>query len=393
MIRRRFLALSAAAAAAPLAARAQTNPPAPGAVQGAQASPARPAGEMELAYLADAPSTPTGLAVSAQGRVFLMMPRFTGREPITVGEVLEGGRVVAYPSEALNRVDRDEPQRSMFHVPNGVFGANESLWLLDAGLPEGKGVPVKGGAKLIEVDLGTNEVRRVLPLDPAIEPTSSLNDLRVDAQRNRAFITDQGQDGQGAILAVDLETGRCVRRLAEHPSTKSQEKVVKFVEARPVMQRPTPDAEPKSPQGGANGIALSPDGARLYYAPLMARRLYAVDAALLLDENATDGDVAASVEDLGEKGMTGGLSTDSQDRVYLTLQEQNALARRHPDGRIEVLGSDPRLVWADTISITPDRWLYVSGAQVNRRPEYNGGEDLQKPPYAILRVRIDADPA
>nr|WP_244493765.1 major royal jelly family protein [Aureimonas sp. AU4] len=348
---------------------------------------------MELAYLADAPSTPTGLAVTAEGRVFLMMPRFTGREPITVGEVLEGGRVVAYPSEALNRIDRDEPQSSMFHVPNGVFGVEGRMWLLDAGLPEGKGAPVKGGAKLIEVDLAANEVRRVLPLDPAVEPTSSLNDLRVDARRNRAFITDQGQDGQGAIVAVDLETGRCVRRLAEHPSTKSQEKVVKFVEARPVMQRPTPDATPKSPQGGANGIALSPDGARLYYAPLMARRLYAVDAALLLDENATDADVAASVEDLGEKGMTGGLSSDSQDRVYLTLQEQNALARRHPDGRIEVLGSDPRLVWADTISITPDRWLYVSGAQVNRRPEYNGGEDLQTPPYAILRLRIDADPA
>lgn len=32
-------------------------------------------------------------------------------------------------------------------------------------------------------------------------------------------------------------------------------------------------------------------------------------------------------------------------------------------------------------------------AQVNRRPEYNGGTDLQKPPYAILRIRIDAGPA
>jgi len=392
MIRRRFLALSAATAALPAIARAQDAPPRSGAADAAAASPARPAGEMELAYLADAPSTPTGLAVSADGRVFLMMPRFTGAEPITVGEVLEGGRVVAYPSEAANRVDPAAPQRSLMHVPNGVFGAANRMWLLDSGLPEGKGPPVRGGAKLVEIDLASNEIARVLPLDPAVEPTSSLNDLRVDAARNRAFITDQGQDGQGAIIAVDLANGRCTRRLAEHASTRSQEKLVKFVEARPVMQRPTPDATPKSPTGGANGIALSPDGARLYYAPLMGRRLYAVDAALLLDPEASDADVAASVEDLGEKGMTGGLATDAEDRVYLTLQEQNALARRHPDGRIEVLGSDPRLVWADTISITPDRWLYVSGAQVNRRPEYNGGEDLQMPPYAILRVRIDAGP-
>lgn len=145
--------------------------------------------------------------------------------------------------------------------------------------------------------------------------------------------------------------------------------------------------------GGANGIALGPNGQRLYYAPLIGRRLYAVDAGALLDPEKTDADIAAMVEDLGEKGMTGGLAADARDRVYLTLQEQNAVARRHPDGRIEVVASDPRLVWADTIVITPDNWLYVSAAQVNRRPEYNGGEDLQKPPYAILRIRIDVGPA
>ena len=57
-----------------------------------------------------------------------------------------------------------------------------------------------------------------------------------------------------------------------------------------------------------------------------------------------------------------------------------------------VLAADDRLVWADTFWITPDRWLYISAAQVNRRPEFNRGRDLQQPPYAILRMRIDADP-
>ncbi|RZK82731.1 MAG: hypothetical protein EOO66_26675, partial [Methylobacterium sp.] len=103
--------------------------------------------------------------------------------------------------------------------------------------------------------------------------------------------------------------------------------------------------------------------------------------------------VAARVEDLGEKGMTGGLTTDSKDRVYLALQELNAVGRRNPDGTVEILAADPRLIWADTFWITPDRWLHISSAQVNRRPEYNGGEDRQQPPYAILKIRIDADPA
>ena len=144
--------------------------------------------------------------------------------------------------------------------------------------------------------------------------------------------------------------------------------------------------------GRSYGIAISPDGARLYYAPLMSRRLYLVETAGLLDPGGTDAEVAASVKDLGEKGMTGGLTTDSKDRVYLSLQEHDAVGRRDPDGIVTVIASDPRLIWADTFWITPDRWLYISGSQVNRRPEYNDGRDLQEPPYAILRMRIDADP-
>jgi sugar lactone lactonase YvrE len=393
-IHRRHLIGSGLVALAAGPARAQTaGPSAPGPLAGQTASPSRPVGGLELAHLADAPSTPTGLAISRGGRVFVMMPRFTAKVPYTVGEVMPDGSVRPYPDAETNRPDPDRPQASLFHVPNGVFDRDDTLWLLDAALPEGKGAPVPGGAKLVQIDLGTNRTLRTVPLEAGIAPTSSLNDLRVGRLNGRpvAYITDQGQDGKGAILAVDLASGLVLRRLAEHASTQTQKGVVKFVERRPVMQTQG-DGPPRSPKGGANGIALSPDGARLYYAPLMARHLYAVDTAALLDPRASDAMVAASVRDLGEKGLTGGLTTDSKDRVYLSLQEHNAVGRRDPDGRITVLAADERLVWADTFWITPDRWLYISGAQVNRRPEFNDGQDLSKPPYAILRMRIDADP-
>ena len=394
--RRHFLGFTLAGAAAlPLAGRASAEAsPAPAAAAPNPAEAAREVGSMELAILADAPSTPTGLAISPGGRVFVMMPRFTGKEPFTLGEVADDGSVTPFPDEASNRPDPERPQATFFHVPNGVFDRGGKLWLLDAGLPNGSGPPVPGGTKLVQMDIDTRDVLRVVPLDSGVEPTSSLNDLRVDIAdgRARAFVTDQGQDGQGAVLAVDLESGRVLRRLGAHASTKSQKGVQKFVEHRPVLRTSSP-GRPQPVQGGANGIALGPDGRRLYYAPLMGRRLYGVDTDALLDPARSDAEVAASVEDLGEKGMTGGLGADAEDRVYLTLQEQNAVGRRLPDGTLEVLASDPRLIWADTIVITADRWLYVSAAQVNRRPEYNGGTDLQKPPYAILRIRIDAGPA
>ena len=231
-------------------------------------------------------------------------------------------------------------------------------------------------------------------VDAGVVAESSLNDLRVDVRDGRAlaYITDQGQGGQGAILAVDLASGQVSRRLADHPSTATQEGVVKVVELRPVMERKG-DAPAKHPKGGANGIAISPDGRRLYYAPLMSRRLYAVETAALLDPNVSDAALAATVQDLGEKGMTGGLACDDRDRVYLTLQEADAIARRHPDGRIEVLASDPRLLWPDTFHLAADGWLYVNAAQVQRRAEFRCGDDRQKPPYDVFRLRIDAGPA
>ena len=348
---------------------------------------------LELAFTANAPSTPTGLAISRSGRRFVMMPRFDAKVPYTLGEVLPGGEVRPYPDLPTNQPDPDRPQARLFHVPNGVFDRDDTLWCLDAGLPDGAGPPVKGGAKLVQIDLAQNRIRRVVPLEAGITPTSSLNDLRVDIRDGyaRAYVTDQGQAGEGAILAVDLDTGRVVRRLAGHASTASQKGLLKLVEDRAVLQRKGEGPAPPV-QGGANGIALSPDGRRLYYAPLIGRHLYAVETAALLDPETSDAGVAAGVTDLGEKGMTGGLATDSRDRVYLALQEFNAVGRRDPDGSVTILASDPRLIWADTFWITPDRWLHISAAQVNRRPEFNGGQDRQEPPYAILRMKIDADP-
>ncbi len=359
--------------------------------------PARPepdTGPLDLVVAAQAPTTPTGLTLAPDGRMFLFMPRFDERTVFTAGEVFPDGRVVPFPSEAANRPDPDRAGERLFHVPNGVVDQRGRLWLLDAGLMASSGEPVPGAAKLVLVDLATNAITRTIPLQDVVTKTSSLNDLRVDARPGRevATITDQGQDGAGALIAVDLASGRALRRLAGHASTRSVEGILKIVEGRVLLKRKA-DGTTSPIQGGANGLALSPDGARLYYTPLMSRRLYSVETAALLDPARDDASVAETVRDLGEKGLTGGLAADSRDRVYLSLQEFDAIGRRDPDGRIEVIARDPRLTWPDTFWITADGWLYLTAAQANRRPEHNGGVDRQQPPYAIFRMRIDAGPA
>ena len=347
---------------------------------------------LELAVAVDAPTSPTGVALSRTGRMFVFMPRFDDKTIFSVGEVAQDGSVTPFPDAAMNRPDAARPQETLFHIPNGVFDDADRLWLLDAGLMAASGVSVAGAPKLICLDVATGKIVAMVPLGPSTEPTSSLNDLRISRDGKSMYVSDQGQDGKGAIVAVDLTTGRSVRRLARHSSTASVKHVLKIVEDRPVVKR-TATGVTSEVQGGANGLALSPDGRRVYYAPLIGRHLYSVDAEALLDPHADDAAVAATVKDLGEKGLTGGLIADDRDRIYLSLQELNAVGRRNPDGAIEILAVDPRLIWPDTFWITPDKWLYISSSQVNRRGEYNGGVDLARAPYAILRMRIDAGPA
>lgn len=62
---------------------------------------------------------------------------------------------------------------------------------------------------------------------------------------------------------------------------------------------------------GSDGIAISADGKRLFYCPLASRKLYSVSVDALSNEQMSDAQVAATVEDHGDKGGgSDGLESD-----------------------------------------------------------------------------------
>lgn len=236
---------------------------------------------------------------------------------------------------------------------------------------------------------------RRIPLPPTVAlPTTYLNDVRFDLRRGasgHAFITDSSDTGANGIIVVDLETGESWRRLNDHPSTKAVWAFLPWVEGEPLLER-QPEQEPAHLRMGADGIAISADGSRLFYCPLASRRLFSVDTDALADQDVSDSWVGETVLDHGEKGASDGLETDREGRIYVTNYEQNAVLRRDTTGTYETLVRDERLLWPDTLSIGMDRHLYITANQLHRQARFQWGEDRRRKPYHLFRTPIDAGP-
>lgn len=335
---------------------------------------------------------PTGITVSETGRIFVNYPRWGDAVPFTVAE-LKDGKAVPYPDAALNVETPGQPGKGFISVQSVVADGRGHLWVLDTAAP-GFAAPKAGGAKLVAIDLKTNKVARTLVFPAAVlEPNSYVNDVRFDFRVGRAgvaYITDSAPPG--GLIILDLATGQAQRRLTGAPQANVDPSFAPVVEGEPLlMQRP--DGSKVRPAIASDGIALSPDGGTLYFSPLSSRHLYAVPTALLRDPKASEAQVRAGVQDLGEKGASDGLEADAQGRVYAGDYEHNAVRQRQADGSWKTLVHDPRVLWPDTFSIGPDGYLYFTANQLHRQAQFHGGQDLRQKPYSLFRVKIDAQPA
>ena len=297
----------------------------------------------------------TGVAISEGARIFAAFPRWSPGVDLSVAQVAFSGEITPYPDAEWNRWEPGLPPADHFICVQSVFvDDNNDLWILDPANPEFKGV-VPGGAKLLRVDLKANKIVQRILFDDTVAPKDSyLNDVRVDAKRRLAYITDSGL---GALVVVDLKEGSAWRVLEGHPSTKA-EAVTVMVEGR----------EHKNPVN-ADGIALSPKGDWLYYQALTGRTLYRVPTKLLRDPTFPDERIAIMVERVAETGASDGLAMDDRGNLYLTSIEKNAISRLDPKGNLSVLVDDPALKWPDSISLTSEGLLFLSTSQIHLGPK------------------------
>jgi len=335
---------------------------------------------------------PTGVTVAPNGRIFVNFPQWGDNSPYAVGE-LKNGKVTPYPDAAFNTADETDALHHLISVQSVVADGRNRLWILDTGAP-GFQTPVPGGAKLLAVDLATDKVVQTIALgSEVVLPTTYVNDVRFDLRQGKAgvaYITDSSIKGPGGIIVVDLATGRAMRRLSGQATTMPDPGFLPILDGKPLMNRPK-EGKPSPWLVGSDGIAISADGATLYYCALSSRHLYAVPTALLRDPSVDDAEIAGHIRDLGLKGASDGLAEDDQGRIYAGDYEHDAI-RRYANGRWQTIAQDPRIQWPDTFSVGTDGYLYFTANQLHRQAPFHEGRDERKQPYVLLRIKIDAGP-
>ena len=335
-------------------------------------APTLPASVLEV--VAELPTPPGNIAVSADGRVFVSLHP-EAKPPYTLAELVSG-KPQPWPSA--------EAQAQFVDVLGIRIDAQNRLWALDNG---GHGIkPVK----LTAFDVGSGAVLQEIVFDHAVAGLGShFNDLQIAADGQTIYIADASFFGQSpALVVVDVATGHARRLLQKHASV-TPEKFIPVVEGQKMEAFGLVAVRP-----GVDSIALSRDGEWLYYAPITNEHLYRIKTAALKQLNFSDAQLAGQVETLPVKTMSDGITTDDAGNVYLSDLEHSAIVRYAPEtGAMTTLIKTAKLRWPDGFSFGPEGWLYVTGSSLQFVIGQPASSIVAHAPYQVFRFQQGASAA
>ena len=314
----------------------------------------------------------TGIAVTADGRRFVNFPRWTDDAPISVGEVMADGSVTPYPDLKWNswrNVKASEMPVGDFFVcvQSIVADGHGNLWVVDPGAPGNEKI-LPMAPKLVKIDLASNRVVKVIPVAPDVALQGTyLNDIRFSLDGRTGYITDSGT--RGAIIVIDLDSGKGFRALDGDASTQIEKNVTVTIAGKPLRR---PDG--RQPAFAADGIAISNDGKTLYFQALTGKTLYSIDTDKLRSA-VSETDRTQAVKKVATTTVADGLWMSKQGVLYITSPDDSSVKRLRGD-QLETVVSDPRLRWPDTLSEGPDGRMYVTASHIQDSAWFKPGAPI-----------------
>jgi len=309
----------------------------------------------------------TGVTVAPDGRIFVNFPRWTEDVPVSVAEVMPDGSTKPYPNDEWNtwrnaRMSEVSPSDHFVCVQSVVADQRGSLWVVDPGAPNAEKA-LKGGPKIVEIDLKSNNVKRVYPVGTDVAgPASYLNDIRIAPDGRFAYLTDSGSPG--GLVVLDIQSGQAWRVLSDDPSTQFDPSVTVMTDGK-ALRRP----DGRQPLFNADSLALSKDGNTLYWQALTGKTLYRLPTSAI---QSAAGAGQAGPEKVGTTEPVDGLWTGENDQIYLSSIADNAIKVINPtDGSVRQLLTDSRLRWPDTFSQGPDGAIYITASHIQDSPWFH----------------------
>lgn len=332
-----------------------------------------------LEVVAELPTPPGNIAVSANGRVFFTL--HPEAKPDTHLVEWVDGSMRPYPDAEFQSPTGDAPG---LRTPLGLrIDADNRLWVLDNG-HHGVNTPA-----LYAFDLATGARVHTHVFSSEIAPMGShLNDLQIASNGETIYIADASFFRRDpAIVVYDVASQTARRVVTDHDSVDA-ERYIPVVQGRRMQAFGLVAIRP-----GVDSIALSRDDRWLYFAPITNNYLYRIDTAVLDDAALTPEQVRARVQRVALKTMSDGISTDDAGNVYLTDLEHSAIVELDPSGELTTLLKTERLRWPDGLSFGPDGWLYITASSLHDIIGKPPSAVADHAPYQVLRFQPGAQAA
>lgn len=325
---------------------------------------------------------PGNLTVTPGGRIIMSLHQFY-QPRYSVVEVLADNSLIPFPNKKLNL--RTNKTGLWLDSVLGIHSDSDGVvWMLDNGMRSGV-MP-----KLVAWDTRKNKLHSVIKLPPSVAPQNAfVNDLAVDKRHNHIFISDPAGGSNAAVIVVNLKTGKA-RRVLEGDKSVVHENLDLVIDNRPIRVK---DANGKltRPHIGINPIAEDFNNKWVYFGAMHGHSFYRIRAKDLANERITAKELASRVKHYSNKPISDGIAIDKAGNIYLGELAENALGRVNTKKKYQRLAQSADLSWVDSLSAGNDGYLYAVVNRLHLSATLNGGKAESKPPYYLIRMKLDAD--